>query len=196
MMREHPASRWLNTKVILITGLLILWALVSCGIQAPGSPTAIATLPVTSRPNGAYAFAIYLLANDVSPDKLTMQCHLELASEPVLTIDDIVSYTQTTHMLELTSATYERLHAFQVPTSGKPFAVSVNGEVVYSGAFWTMISSQSYDGVVIILDPIALAPQPIIQVQLGYPGPDFFKGEDPRSDPRIIKALKDAGKLR
>ena len=36
----------------------------------------------------------------------------------------------------------------------------------------------------------------VLRIQLGYPGPDFFKGTDPRGDPRIHDALKAGGKLK
>jgi len=36
----------------------------------------------------------------------------------------------------------------------------------------------------------------VIRLELGYPGPDCFVGQDPRSDPRILDALESASKLR
>jgi len=35
-----------------------------------------------------------------------------------------------------------------------------------------------------------------VDIQLGYPAsPEFFVGADPRSDPRILQSLRQAGKL-
>ena len=78
-----------------------------------------------------------------------------------------------------------------VPTGGVPFVMTANGERIYAGAFWTMLSSLSYDGVV-ILDPLPLSSvmPGDLRITLGYPAPELFTGEDPRSDPRILEALE------
>jgi hypothetical protein len=44
--------------------------------------------------------------------------------------------------------------------------------------------------------PLVSPDRQVIRLELGYPGPDFFVGQDPRSDPRILDALESAGKLR
>lgn len=183
----------MKTTLVLFSALLLL-ALVECGTGVPTSPAAPPTAIMT--PTRTYAFAIHLLADNVPPEQLAILSHLELESEPILTIDDIVTYDKSSHEIELTAAGYERIHGFQVPTSGRAFAVSVNGEPIYTGAFWTLLSSQSFDGIVILVDPIEVAKEPTVQIQLGYPGPDFFRGDDPRSDPRVLQALGQAGKLR
>ncbi|MHB1356939.1 MAG: hypothetical protein ACYCZF_13305 [Anaerolineae bacterium] len=173
---------------------LLIVALVSCGTWTPTPP---ATLPTgIMAPTRTYSFAIYLLATDVLPGQLDSLSQIELESEPILSIDDIITYSAATHQIELTASGYKRLHALRVPTRGLAFAVCVNGEPVYAGAFWTMLSSHSYEGVVILIDPIEVAKEPIIQVQLGYPGPDWFRGEDPRNDNKILEVLELSGKLR
>jgi hypothetical protein len=73
--------------------------------------------------------------------------------------------------------------------------VCVDRQPIYSGAFWVAYSSLSFDGVVIDTF-LATQDKPVLQIALGYPGPGFFQGEDPRSDPRIVQALKEAGKLK
>jgi len=140
-------------------------------------------------------FAIYLTDPEIPPERLKMQSHLDLAAEPILTADDVITYIWATHEITLTARGVERLQALHVPTSGKSFAVCVGGAPVYAGAFWVGYSSQSFDGVVI--DPILVTwERPVIQIQLGYPRSDFFRGEDPRSDSSIRAALEAAGKLR
>jgi hypothetical protein len=69
----------------------------------------------------------------------------------------------------------------------------VGRDPIYLGAFWPLYSSLSFDGVVI---PVPLMDEPVIQITLGYPSPSFFAGEDPRSDPRILQALAQAGRLK
>ena len=138
--------------------------------------------------------AIYLTDPEVRPEQLPILSHLDLAGEPILAEDDIISYTWDTHEITLTAAAVERLLALQVPTSGKSFAVCVDGAPVYAGAFWAAYSSQSFAGV--IIDPILVTVErPVIRIELGYPGPGFFRGEDPRSDVRIKQALEQAGIL-
>lgn len=141
------------------------------------------------------SFSIYLLAGNISPQELPILSHLPLEEQPLISIKDIVSYTEATHEIELTLAGYEKIHRLKVPTNGIAFAVCLNESPVYSGAFWPAYSSQSFDGVVI--DPILISQEhPTIQIKLGYPGPQFFTGEDPRSDPILLQSLKNAGKLK
>ena len=201
---------WHRTLIFVISALVLV-TLVGCragtaaspiapptAIQTPPSSAAVEpTLlsPVTITPTIENGFSIYLLAQNISPEQLAILSHLELENDPVLSINDIVTYAKATHEIELTVSGYERIHSLSVPTNGRAFAVCVNGEFIYSGAFWARYSSQSFDGIVI--DPIsATKEQPVIQIQLGYPGPAFFHGDDPRSDPRILQALERAGKLK
>jgi hypothetical protein len=99
--------------------------------------------------------------------------------------------------LELTDAAYRRIQALfvtPVKVSGLPFVVCVGAERIYTGAFWTPLSSLSYDGVV-ILQPLSTDTKHI-QIELGYPAPEAFTGNDPRADPRITHALEVAGKFK
>jgi hypothetical protein len=144
-------------------------------------------------------FAIYLLADDRPAAALAGAdlAGLPLRDQPLLTQDDLAWYDAATHEMELTPEALARVQqVFPTPirTNGIPFVVCVGREPIYAGAFWTPLSSQSYDGVV-ILQPFAtnLA---TIRISLGYPGASFYTGQDPRSDPRILQALADAGKLK
>jgi hypothetical protein len=139
-------------------------------------------------------FSIYLLARDTPVSTMPVLSHLELAERPLIPLSDIVSYTEATHDIELTDKAYGNISKLDVPVSGKVFVVCVGHHPVYWGAFWTPISSISFEGVA-ILKPLA-SDRPVIQVQLGYPSPEFFTGEDPRSNPEILRSLKQAGKLR
>jgi hypothetical protein len=148
-----------------------------------------------SEPQAGGAFAIYLVRGEV-PDPQVDLSLLDLEPTPFLTTDDIVAYTWEMHELELTEAARLRLASLQVPVSGVPFMVCVGAERIYAGAFWVTFSSLSYSGIVI--DTLsAQMDNPTIRLQLGYPeSPEFFEGEDLRSDPRILLSLEDAGKLR
>lgn len=158
--------------------------------------TACAVTP-TPRPTQSEGFAIYLVASSISPaDVLDADLgSLALADKPLITGADLVRYSRTAHTLQLTPEAYGRVKALAKAISGPPFVVCVDRTPVYSGSFWTSLSSASYAGIVID----TLRPGDDInslRVQLGYPeGPGFFRGEDRRADPRIMQALAAAGKL-
>ena len=143
-------------------------------------------------------FGIYLLRDDIPTDQFQAAdlYDLELLDQPVISTADIISYTQATHAIELKQDAYQRiqdLFLLPVDVDGMPFVVSVGGEPVYGGAFWTPASSLIFDGVT-IMEPLA-SDSTIIRLELGYPTAEFASGLDPRSDARIIEALDAAGKL-
>lgn len=151
------------------------------------------------QPEKSDHFAVYLLAQDIPTADLSRTDinQLILESQPLISSDDIVSYEKTTHTIELTQDAYTRIQQlFSTPVrvSGIPFVVCVGKERIYTGAFWTPLSSLSYDGVVIMqsFDTTATS----IQITLGYPGQDFFSGNDPRSDKRIMDSLEQDNKLK
>ncbi|UCH51925.1 MAG: hypothetical protein JSV54_04055, partial [Chloroflexota bacterium] len=65
---------------------------------------------------------------------------------------------------------------------------------IYWGAFWTPISSLSFDGVT-IWKPLSLEGPHVITLDLGYPSSSFYGGEDPRNNPEVMRSLDKAGKL-
>jgi len=143
--------------------------------------------------------AIYLLAQDVAPQDLSKMelGSLVLQDRPLLSSDDIVSYEVSTHEIRLQSPTCQKLsRAFpqSIGVRGVPFVVCVGAQRIYAGAFWTPLSSLSFDGVV-ILQPCMMQQQ-TIRIELGYPSGAFFTGTDPRADPRVLGALRADGKLR
>jgi hypothetical protein len=142
-------------------------------------------------------FAIYLLSRNIPATELSQIDidQLTLETKPLISNADIISYDRTDHRIELTRSAFTRLQqVFPVPVNGMPFVVCVGNERIYTGAFWTPISSISFDGVVIM--------QPYddkgttIQITLGYPTPGFFTGDDPRADSRIMQALEEDGKIK
>ncbi|MBG0770204.1 MAG: hypothetical protein H0S82_00765 [Anaerolineaceae bacterium] len=147
------------------------------------------------------AFELYLLADDQAHGMDIIDTpleDLELAETPLLTTADLISYERSTHTLELTDAGFQKVTdlleaGFQV--AGIPFVVVSGGERIYAGAFWTPLSSQSFDGVV-IMDPAFQSDDNTIQITVGYPGSGFFTGADPREDSRLLAALDAAGVLK
>ena len=144
-------------------------------------------------------FGIYLLAEDRPAIQLTENDlnTIQLQAQPVIGIDDIRYYDRESHGVQLSEDAYRRvqeLFPLPVRVDGIPFVVRVGDESIYAGAFWTPLSSLSYDGV-IILQPFG-EEEEMVRLALGYPSPLAFTGEDPRGDPRIIEALDSAGKLK
>jgi hypothetical protein len=97
------------------------------------------------------------------------------------------------HQIKLSPSTAKLLDDLELP--GRYFVVTVNREPVYMGTIMAAYFSRSDDGVVILWPPMTGDDQ-TIQIQLGYPGADFFVGVDPRADPKVIDSLRQAEKLK
>jgi len=139
-------------------------------------------------------FAIYLTRDDVPPAQMEAMSHVELANQPIFSIKDIVTYNAQTHEIKLSTDAFERISGLEVPVQGKSFMVCVDRQPIYWGAFWTPISSISFDGVT-IWKPLGAQEIKIVTLELGYPSESFYGGEDPRNDPQILESLEQAGKL-
>ncbi len=159
-------------KARLAIFLFILAAVAPAGGCGPGGST-----------DAGEGFAIYLLAREVPPLATPVLSHLELAETPLVSLKDIISYEKATHRIRLSKEASQRVQDISVPMRGRVFVVCVDRQPVYWGAFWTPLSSQSFDGVTIIKP---LGAQDIIQIGLGYPGPDFFREKDPAPTPRCL----------
>ena len=152
--------------------------------------------PTLAPPLEGEAFELYLVANEqlAGPDIKNYELsELPLAEEPIITTDDIENYLWDAHAINLKPESYKQiLDIFSggMPMSGVPFVVLSNNERIYAGAFWSPASSLSFDGVA-IMQPFDPSGQPLL-ISLGYPGDDFFTGEDPRDDPRLLNALQQA----
>jgi hypothetical protein len=149
--------------------------------------------------SGCYAplhegFAIYLTKGDIPPAQMEALSHVDLMEQPVISNKDIILYNAQTHELKLTASAFERISQLDVPVRGKSFMVCVDKQPLYWGAFWTPISSISFDGVT-IWKPLSLSEPHIITLELGYPSSSFYGGEDPRNNPQVIRSLEQAGKL-
>jgi hypothetical protein len=200
-------------KWFLCTTVLLL-ALGACSQPtAPTIPVPQSTAEPTATPHetqeratpkqtvswsSAGVFDVYLVKEEISPQEMASAnlSELQLEETPFLSIDDIVAYRWETHEMELTRSASQRVAWFErsvLSLGGAPFVICAGGEPIYGGALWTSYSSATYDGIVIDLYP-AESGQPV-PIRLGYPSPEWFTGEDLRSDPRIYQALEGAGKL-
>ncbi len=139
-------------------------------------------------------FAIYLTKDDIPPTRLPVLSYVNIEEQPLIGVNDIVKYDAGTHEITLTSNAYKKITDLEVPVSGKSFIVCVDKQIIYSGAFWTPLSSLSYDGITICM-PLGSQETNVIHVELGYPSSSFYTGEDTRDNPKIMESLKRDGKL-
>jgi hypothetical protein len=151
----------------------------------------VSSICATSKGQG---FAIYLTREDIPPEKMEMLSHVDIADQPIVSIQDIITYNARTHEIKLTDEAFERIASLEVPVRGKALLVCVDGTPIYWGAFWTPISSISFDGV-IIWKPLGSQKPKVITIGLGYPASSSFEGEDPRNNPAVLHSLEQAGKL-
>jgi len=162
------------------------------GCTSKEEPVQIDTTQETQINDGK-GFAIYLTRDDIPPSQMEALSHVEIAEEPIISINDIITYDAVTHRIELTTNAYQRVSQLEVPVSGKSFLVCLNKSPVYWGAFWVSYSSLSFDGIT-MMKPLVEDPDAMM-IRLGYPTPWFFGGTDPRSNLDIMQSLKEAGKL-
>jgi hypothetical protein len=139
-------------------------------------------------------FAIFLTKGDIPPAQMPTLSHVDIAEQPVIAMNDIITYNAKTHEITLTAKAFDRISSLEVPVRGKSFMVCVDMKPIYWGAFWTPISSISFDGVT-IWKPLSSQDPKVIKLELGYPSPSFYKGEDPRNNAEVMKSLEQAGKL-
>lgn len=135
-------------------------------------------------------FEIYLLPADAERDEKVENLSCSGEEGPLLSNQDIQTYVLETHEIHLSPSAIERLTPLEL--AGKPFVVCVDQEPIYSGEFMALFMSRSSGRVVILWPPMDIG-QSVMKIQLGYPGPDFYTGEDPRSDARISNALEHSG---
>jgi len=161
-----------------LTAVIVCVLLMSSGCSAPNHE----------------GFAIYLTKGDIPPTQMPALSHVDIAEQPVIAINDIITYNAKTHEITLTTNAFDRISSLEVPIRGKSFVVCVDRKPIYWGAFWTPISSISFDGVT-IWKPLSSQEPKIIKLELGYPSLSFYGGEDPRNNAEVMKSLEQAGKL-
>jgi hypothetical protein len=143
-------------------------------------------------------FGIYLAHQNLPIEelrKLPLES-IEIQTPALISDGDLISYDWDTHTLALNAQAQQRLLAqFSMPidVDGVPFVVYTGEQPIYLGAFWTPLSSLSFDGVFILQS--YNEDMSTLRLELGYPS-QTFAGQDPRNDPRLYQALLYAGKLK
>jgi hypothetical protein len=179
-LSEAPANRFLLAAALalILSGLALGLLASRLAPPAPRADSSLAFHLLDGRLNAAQAAA--------RPPFLLLQ-HLQ--SGPLLTLADITFYDPETFELGLTPAAVERLARLEVPMSGLPFVVLLNGWPAFTGAFWSSLSSQSFEQAVVI-DVLPLQQTGSLHLSLGYPASsDRFRGQDWRRDPRFAAPL-------
>ncbi len=119
----------------------------------------------------------------------------------LVSAEEILSYEWSSHTLIVKKGVADRLAdrlILQDQKLASPFTVALGGKTIYNGKLTTRFSSYSQNSVVIVVDHRRdkKAKTDRIQLEIGYPSEEYFKGEDPRYDPRVKKSLIKAGKLK
>jgi hypothetical protein len=142
--------------------------------------------------NAQIAFGIYLTQAEVLPSRLKNLSYIEPSAMPLLSLDDIRSYSWSSHVIHLAEKGKKVLDTLTVPVHGRSFCVCVNNSPKYYGAFWIPISSLSFVGTTIILmKPTADS----IRIGRGYPTDSDTTRPEPRMNSDVATALRNAGKL-
>lgn len=149
------------------------------------------------------------MATDVEyaePSEPGFGIYLADTGELVLSEQDIRSYNASTHEIELVFMGARKWNSYinmtddDTPTLadtlfGKEFAVKVNGEEIYRGKFWSMVSSQSYDGIV-ILDALLTRDNENSKIWIESSYPASNSSNDRMNDQRIINFFEKEGLLK
>ena len=147
----------------------------------------------TNNQNGENEFGIYLLLDKsitTSEAKTINLGLLKLQTEPIICLDDIISYDWSTHTIDLQTEAFERfksLDTMNVSTYGLPFLVLVGNERIYLGNIYPMYSSLYH------FDLPTINVAPFIDMKIEKPLDEF---EDTRTDSRIFEVLKNNNKLK
>jgi hypothetical protein len=122
---------------------------------------------------------------------------LSIENEPFITYDDILLYDSANYTYTLRFSKYSESFSelYKEPNS---FVISLDGEPIMYGYFWSLIRSQSCPCVYLLepLENLNSDNSNEIKLYFGYPSAEFAMGNDPRNDPRLIERLKRDGKLK
>lgn len=106
--------------------------------------------------------------------------------------DEILGYDSVSHTFLIDNEAGERIRDVWFPTSGIGFIFALDSTLIYKAYFVPGYSSMALFNEVCV-EPYSYRNK--YRFNLGYPGPDYYTGDDPRNDHRIIERLKVDGKL-
>jgi len=140
---------------------------------------------------------IYLLKDykTVQGSAEIIKSSITLENYPLVGYKDILGYDSANYEFKISDTVAREIRNMTMPLAGTAFAVAIDKEVIYSGYFWTVLSSISCDWMVILTSNISYL-DPGLKIDLGYPGEiNDLNLRDPRNDYRIIRLLRDDNKL-
>ena len=140
---------------------------------------------------------LYLLESYQTEDQswAIQSSSIKLYKAPLIPYADINSYNSKKHIFKISDAAASVVKDLEHSVHGLAFAVTANGEVVYTGYFWPSYSSASCQWIVI--DPLMIFGDSELRVELGYPG--LFEGVDivdERNNELILDIFRRDGKLK
>ena len=154
------------------------------------------------------AFSLITCVTDNKPAYTSFGIYIVEDGSLLLSDKDIVAYVRAEHTLELNQQgmmkwnshiRYDSNQAPPIPVLGgrlyqKEFTVKLDNDVMYGGKFWSMASSLSYNGIVILdaLIPCDSA-RKSIAIQNGYAAHPVT---DVRENSAIFDFFNSKGKLR
>lgn len=180
--------------------LILVMILTGCRGEIPASIAAQPSLEIeptlsATTPSATSELAFYLLPS--APVELLTATPLPAekacSGTPILRLADIEGFVWEQQVLILAPEAARRLVQMEpriIAEAGIAFALCVNRNTVYTGAFWSAMSSVPHPGVVIDVYPArgGLA----VPIQLGYPEGLYEDLVDLRFDARIHDALVNA----
>lgn len=152
----------------------------------------VSSCDMGSTVNNKHAFSIYLV-KDLSI-KEAMEKNIDellLETTPILTDKEIERYNwekQTFYIKD--GISLEQKLEGKVPVEGKPFVLTVDGEKIYLGCFWNLLSSLYYLDIPMI-SSIWSGKVNNNKYHIQYGAEE----QDPRDDRKIYSVLKTLGKL-
>ncbi|MBD3223121.1 MAG: hypothetical protein GF313_00215 [Caldithrix sp.] len=118
-----------------------------------------------------------------------------IGDKPIIRYSDITAYEIATHTITL-NMPVDSL-SIEKDVHGTPFILTLDGDKMHGGWFWTAAASTVCHWIVIVPDwPSDDLQDNQIKIQRGYPSPQFFEGVDPRNNPEIMSRLYSDGKAK
>ncbi|RJO62649.1 MAG: hypothetical protein C4542_02835 [Dehalococcoidia bacterium] len=125
--------------------------------------------------------------------------YLADSGEQVISLEHIKAYHSLDYSLELTPKGIEKWNSFQTSTTipklaqslyQRDFILKINGTEVCRGKFYSLVSSSTYDGIVIMDSIMKLdSTHTAIKLDFGYP-PGFSLSTTPSDEGRITSELE------
>ena len=122
---------------------------------------------------------------------------LNLKFEPQIDLGGIGYYSGSSHTMHIghwLSSGHLLRDLPEVGVRGVPFVVAVDEQPVYLGAFYSSLSSASFDHPVILIDELEQTTNSAV-IHRSYPPGHQPDTPDPRSAPGIFQLFREAGKL-